>query len=239
MELSFCITCMNRFEQISQTLLLNLKNNKNLKVEFVLVDFNSTDGLKQFILNNNDFKFYLKSKQLKYYFTTSLKNWHASIAKNTAHRLATGKILVNLDCDNFIGKDGGEYIINIFKKNNYNIILSQSKDLYGSGTFGRISISKDYFFKLGGYNELFYPMGYQDTDFINRAIKFNLKLIHLNEKNEALLNNKKDSIKNCHMNLTYERMETMNKLISKFNIDNNELTVNKFRKIIGVNIFRN
>ena len=32
------------------------------------------------------------------------------------------------------------------KKNNYNIILSQSKDLYGSGTFGRISISKDYFF---------------------------------------------------------------------------------------------
>ena len=55
MELSFCITCMNRFNQISKTLLTNLNDNKNEKVEFVLVDFNSSDGLKEYILNNKDF----------------------------------------------------------------------------------------------------------------------------------------------------------------------------------------
>ena len=102
MELSFCITCMNRFNQISKTLLTNLNDNKNEKVEFVLVDFNSSDGLKEYILNNKDFEKYLNTKQLRYFSTKELIHWHASIAKNTAHKLAKGKYVVNLDCDKLI-----------------------------------------------------------------------------------------------------------------------------------------
>jgi len=234
MELSFCITCMNRLHQISQTLLTNLKHNNNQSVEFILVDFNSSDGLKEYILDNNEFKRYLDTKQLKYNIIDRLKFWHASIAKNTAHNLATGKIVVNLDCDNYIGENGGDFIINIFKENNYNIILSQSKNIYGSGTFGRISLLKNNFIKLGGYDESFYPMGYQDTDLINRAVKYNLKLIHIDKNNKAIKNTKQDSIKNCNTNISYNKMEMFNKLKSNINIENNELTVNKYKNTIGI-----
>ena len=234
MELSFCITCMNRLNQISQTLLTNLKDNNNKNVEFILVDFNSSDGLKEYILGNNDFKKYLDTKQLKYYFIDKLKYWHASIAKNTAHNLATGKIVVNLDCDNYIGENGGNFIINIFKENNYNIVLSQSKNIYGSGTFGRISLLKNNFIKLGGYDESFYPMGYQDTDLINRATKYNLKLIHIDKNNKAITNTKQDSIKNCDTNIAYNKMEMLNRLKSCINIENKELIANKYKNTIGI-----
>ena len=234
MELSFCITCMNRLDQISKTLLTNLKHNNNQNVEFILVDFNSSDGLKKYILENNDFKKYLDTKQLKYYFTDKLLFWHASIAKNTAHNFATGKIIVNLDCDNYIGENGGDFIINIFKENSYNIILSQSKNIYGSGTFGRISLIKNTFIKLGGYDESFYPMGYQDTDLINRAIKYNLKLIHINQNNKAIKNTKLESIKNCNTDISYNKMEMLNRLKSSINIENKELIANKYKNTIGI-----
>jgi len=234
MELSFCITCMNRLDQIALTLLTNLKNNNNKNVEFILVDFNSSDGLKEYILENNDFKKYLDTKQLKYYFTNKLKYWHASIAKNTAHNFATGKIVVNLDCDNYIGENGGNFIIDIFKENNYNIIFSQSKNIYGSGTFGRISLLKVHFINLGGYDESFYPMGYQDTDLINRAIKYNLKLIHIDKNNKAIKNTKQESIKNCNTNISYNKMEMLNRLKSSINIENKELIANKYKNTIGI-----
>ena len=92
---------------------------------------------------------------------------------------AKGKYIVNLDCDNFIGNKGDELILNIFSENEDNIIISQTNNIVSSGNGGRISISKDNFIKLGGYDESFYPMGYQDYDLIERAKKFGLKYINV------------------------------------------------------------
>jgi predicted glycosyltransferase involved in capsule biosynthesis len=228
MELSFCITCMNRTNYLKKTLLKNLIDNKNSKVEFILVNFNSVDGLENYINNNNEIKKYLVTKQLKYFNYEKLKYWHSSIAKNIAHNYASGNILVNLDCDNFIGENGGDFIINYFKQLGNNIILSQSKEIFGSGTAGRISILKNNFKKLGGYNEYFFPMGYQDTDLIERAKKINLKHINISKNNDAIVNNKKESLINCDTNIDYITMENCNKLISKINLENNEYVANKY-----------
>tara|TARA_Y100000389_G_C17448334_1_gene513029 strand:- start:1319 stop:2014 length:696 start_codon:yes stop_codon:yes gene_type:complete len=228
MELSFCITCMNRTNYLKKTLLRNLNDNKNSKVEFILVNFNSVDGLENYINNNNEIKKYLVTKQLKYFNCEKLKYWHSSIAKNIAHNYASGNILVNLDCDNFIGENGGDFIINYFKQLGNNIILSQSKEIFGSGTAGRISILKNNFKKLGGYNEYFFPMGYQDTDLIERAKKINLKHINISKNNDAIVNNKKESLINCDTNIDYITMENCNKLISKINLENNEYVANKY-----------
>ncbi len=228
MELSFCITCMNRTNYLKKTLLKNLIDNKNSKVEFILVNFNSVDGLENYINNNNEIKKYLVTKQLKYFNCEKLKYWHSSIAKNIAHNYASGNILVNLDCDNFIGENGGDFIINYFKQFGNNIILSQSKEIFGSGTAGRISISKNNFKKLGGYNESFFPMGYQDKDFIERAKRINLKHINVSKNNDAIINNKKESLINCDTNIDYITMENCNKLISKINLENNEYVANKY-----------
>lgn len=47
-SLSFCITCKNRLAQIKQTLRQNLEDNRygRDKIEFVLVDFGSTDYVR-------------------------------------------------------------------------------------------------------------------------------------------------------------------------------------------------
>ena len=49
-----CITCMNRIHQIKQTLKKNLNYNINSKhkIEFIIVDFGSSDGLKEYVLES-------------------------------------------------------------------------------------------------------------------------------------------------------------------------------------------
>ena len=106
-SLSFCITCKNRLHQISHTLGQNLNDNLSHRedIEFVVVDFGSTDGLKEWVISN--FREHLTSGYLRYYYTDELPCWHMSTAKNTAHLLARNDILVSLDCDNYTGYQGG------------------------------------------------------------------------------------------------------------------------------------
>lgn len=233
--ISFCITCLNRLYQLKQTLPVNLKNNDPKYVEFILVDFNSNDGLKKYIYKN--FRKELKSNYLKFYSTNQLKYWNASIAKNTAHILANNSFIVNLDCDNFTGQDGGKKLLDIHN-DNPNSIIHQTDFIRGSGNTGRISLSKDNFIKLGGYNESFYPSGYNDPDLINRAIAFNIKYISWTNVNynQCIKNSKEENIKNCNSNLNWEQMNRMNKLISEFNIENQELVANKHKKKLGISI---
>ena len=231
-KISYCISIMNRLYQLKETLQDNI-NNSSDQSEFIIVDYNSNDGLKEYIYNN--FENELTSGKLKYYFTDKIKYWHASICKNTTHMIANGKYLVNLDCDNFIGNNGDELIINTFNDNGDNIIISQSDYIMGSGNAGRISILKENFIKLGGYDESFYPMGFQDYDLIKRGEKMGIKLINLNKNNNCIKNTKEESIKNIGIKLEYKKMNNINKLLSMVNIDNNNLKANLFRGI-GISI---
>jgi predicted glycosyltransferase involved in capsule biosynthesis len=224
--LSYCISIMNRLYQLKETLRENI-NNSSENSEFIIVDFNSNDGIKEYIYNN--FQNELQSKKLKYYFTDEIKYWHASICKNITHFKANGKYIVNLDCDNFIGNNGDELILNTFNKKGDNIIISQTNNIVSSGNGGRISISKDNFINLGGYDESFYPMGYQDYDLIERAKKYGLEYININKNNKAIFNSKNDSIKNIGIKMDYNKMNNINKLLSKVNIENNNLKVNIYR----------
>lgn len=226
--LSYCISIMNRLHQLKETLRKNIENSTD-KSEFILVDYNSNDGLQDYIYSN--FKEELSSGKLKYYYTDKIKYWHASICKNSTHMRACGKYIVNLDCDNFIGKNGDDIIINTFLQNGDDIIISQTNNIMSSGNGGRISITKDNFINLGGYDESFYPMGYQDYDLIERAKKYGLKYININKNNKAIVNSKSESIKNVGISMDYTKMNQMNKLLSKINIDNNNLKVNLIRGI--------
>lgn len=220
LKLSFCITCKNRVSQIRQTLPVNLENNKidSLFVEFILVDFGSTDGLKEWIGEN--FKQELKSGYLKYYYTEKLSSWHASIAKNTAHFYADNDILVNLDCDNYTGYRGGKFVIQQFiQSKDFKIVLHQFNQ-YGDGSFGRIGVLRRFFDAIGGYDESFEPMGYQDADLISRLELLGLRYVRLNDEryNQAEKNTKMQSIVNVNTSLSWKQMENRNKEKSRKNI---------------------
>lgn len=211
--LSFCITCKNRFHQISKTLEKNLDDNRMHAewIEFVLVDFGSTDGLKEWVLKN--FSKDIEQGYLRYYYTEKLKNWDASIAKNTAHKLANNEIVVNLDCDNFTGYLGGQFIIRQFILYK-NIVLHQFKGDPTDGSFGRIAAMKEDFTLVGGYDESFEPMAYGDTDLLNRLKSLGLKYLNksLDKYIHTIKNSKQDSVANTNSKYNYEDMFEINKL---------------------------
>lgn len=225
--LSFCTTCKNRFHQISRTLRKNLEDNRLHKdwVEFILVDFGSMDGLRDWVVNN--FIDDLESGFLKYYYTEQLRNWHASIAKNTAHWCANNEIVVNLDCDNFTGYLGGQFVIKQFL-NKTDIICHQFSGNIKDGSFGRIAVLQKYFDYLGGYNESFEPMGFQDVDMLKRLYKIGLEYHTLKNSKycKAIANTKGESIRYTNSSITYPEMDRINGNMSIKNLNEGHLIAN-------------
>ena len=237
-RLTFCIACKNRFWQISKTLPLNLHHNYDDRnfVKFVLVDFGSSDGLKDWVLA--DFKKEIDCGYLKYYFTEALPNWHASIAKNTAHYHSNGDILVNLDCDNFTGKRGGKFIIEQFDELGDKVILHQFSGDYNDGSFGRIGVKKKYFSFIGGYDESLLPMSFQDIDLIERLTLLGLKykLVTNLAYNAAIKNTKEESVINTGSKLKYIDMNCLNYLLSSGKLRHGEVIANNGKFGIRENV---
>ena len=174
---SFCISHKNRFSQISETLKQNLDDNRldEGKIEFVLVDFESDEDITKWVSEN--FKKELETGYLKFYRAKGLEGWHAPRAKNTSHRLGSGKILVNLDGDNFTGYRGGIFVYSNFMAHNCDICLWQFSGTFNDGSFGRIAAARDTFMAIGGYNEELLEMGYQDRDLVTRLEVYGAKVV--------------------------------------------------------------
>ncbi len=101
--------------------------------------------------------------------------WHLSLAKNISHTLASGDILLNLDCDNRIG-EALKQIRETFEANVGALHLWSGR--YGDGTCGRIAIRRELFFNAGGYDESFRPMAYQDEDLLARLRDMGAAVLH-------------------------------------------------------------
>lgn len=239
--LSFCITCKNRFHQIRQTLRKNLDDNRSMQdsIEFILVDFGSQDGLREWVITH--FQNELNSGYLKFFYTEELPYWHFSIAKNTAHLLCRNDILVNLDCDNFTGVHGAQFVINQFMHYPYPMLLHQCSDDGYDGSFGRISIRRSDFVSAGGYDESFEPAGYQDMDLINRLGA--MGILRIEEKNslynQAIRNSKEECINQVHSHYaTWREMDRHNAALSKKNISSGCLVANNGTFGIRHNLFQ-
>lgn len=242
-SLSFCITCMNRLHQIKQTLRKNLDDNRKHMdiIEFVLVDLGSTDGLRQWIEEN--FIDDMDSGYLRYYYTEELTFWHASIAKNTSHILAKNEIVVNLDCDNFTGEEGGQFVLdNMMKYELYNPVIHQFSNKFGDGSFGRIALSKKNFLIIGGYDESLGPHGYEDINLLQRLWVKGHAYIHLADEkyNTAIANTKEEGVVNINTNVAWLEMNRQSRLVSVRNITSGRIVANKTQGYIGItkNIYR-
>ena len=233
-RISFCTAIKNRRFQIEKTLLKNLKDNEHSisSTEFVILDCGSQDRVSEWILS--EFKEYLDIGYLKLFKIFDFNYWHASIAKNTAHYLAEGSILVNLDCDNFTGFNGGEHLSVLYEDNEYIKCCHQwCRKEWFSGNYGRISFERNFFEELGGYDESFNGMGYQDTDILNRAERMTpgcIKNLSSITYNQSIKNDKNFSIKNLkpsEKEKGFFEINSENEKKSIKNINNNKLVANK------------
>lgn len=179
-KISFCITCMNRLQHLKKTLRRNIKHNSDYpNLEFILLDYNSNDGLQKWVFKN--FKKELLAGTLVYYRTTEPQYFHMANAKNISHLLASGNIVCNLDADNYTGRDFA-FFINSTMQSSTDVIGVHQKDTKNNPVFihgcgGRIFLTKDNFLKLGGYDENFVGWGHEDEDFKIRAYTLGLEKV--------------------------------------------------------------
>jgi hypothetical protein len=175
---------MNRRVHLQQTLSKNLSDNSDYdQVEFVLLDYNSTDNLEEYI--REYFSEYLHNGRLVYYKTRDPKYFDRSHSRNMAFRLAAGEVVCNLDADNFTGKGFAAYINSCFKeseKSFFTTFSSKAGRGFKKDILGRICILKSEFMVVSGYDESMTGYGFEDLDLIQRLRLSGLKDIIIDDR---------------------------------------------------------
>jgi hypothetical protein len=218
--ISYCTTCCNRLWQLALTLPDNLKSLKENE-ELILVNYGSTDNLNRYIQSSKLCLEFIENKKLIYAEVLDVKTYHCSKAKNIAHRLGNGNFLVNLDADNFNFEINDK--IQKYKDKKCLIYFGN-----GGDTCGRIAIEKNGFYGIGGYDESFMPMGFQDIDLILRACELGFGLEFFKEQINSinLKNSKAEKMINTGL-VSWEECNRTNTLISEENRRNKQFVVNK------------
>ena len=148
--LSFCTVAMNRLHHIRQTLPVNMRQNNSDSIQFVLLDYNSTDGLEEYI--KSMFITEIKNGRLVYYKNKEATYFDRSHSRNMIFCLADGEILCNLDADNYAGPGFGEYILSLFSSQS-NICLTGLRNKYNIfDATGKLCVRKNDF--------LIYPISF-------------------------------------------------------------------------------
>ena len=171
-KISICTVSMNRIFHVRETLPTNIIDNHGYKnIEFVLLDYNSTDGLGEWVKNNMGE--HIKSGLLKYYKTTTPNYFDRSHSRNLVSNLATGDIIALIDADNYTGKDYAEWISNKFVSEGESSIITciDSNNLIFRDQGGKCAFHKNYFKASRGFDESMHGYGFEDVDFIRRLIQ--------------------------------------------------------------------
>ena len=161
---AFCTTCKNRADHIKKILPPSLQGNP--KSKFIIINYGTEDDLLEYLFSNH--KRELDSGQLVVYSHFDAPKFRMAHAKNMAHRLAVmegADILVNLDGDNFAGAGFEDFAVSNLGPKTF-LWANMVKGEMTRGVSGRIAVSKEAFFKVGGYDESkFIHWGSDDKDF--------------------------------------------------------------------------
>ncbi len=181
-KISFCVVCMNRLHQLKQTLLQNIKDNEDYdELEFIVLDYNSKDGMENWI--NANMASYINNGRMVYYKTNDPDKWSPSHSKNLAFKLATGDIICSIWADYYTGKNFAKYVNDTFSADN-NIVITPI-DFYKTrknynppgDVLGKVCVKKEDFLRIKGFDERMDRHGFEDYDFINRLEMIGVKRI--------------------------------------------------------------
>lgn len=191
-RISFCTTCMGRLHYLCQTLPENITTNRvhAPHIEFVLLDYNSNDNLKEWLLSA--MRPELESGLLSVYRTDEPPFFQEAHAKNVAHCLSTGEIVCNLDADNFVVPGYIRFVWDELSKQPASIFFGRGRD-----ATGRVTLLRKHFLEMSGYNENMRGYGYTDVDLIHRAHRhLGLKRRQLGRFNRFISHSHAERVKN-------------------------------------------
>ncbi|MCP4242686.1 MAG: hypothetical protein GY772_19190 [bacterium] len=176
-----CTASFCRGHQLLRALPINLVTMQRYRglVTWVIVCFEDSSGdsdrITQWVRENGEEA--IAAGLLVFKVGVGMNFWHASYGKNTSHRVAVESLgpnppprvaLVNLDNDNLPGKD---FIPAVMaealapRRAQLPVCMLFSGM---SGTVGRMVYWARDFFRIGGYDQSFEPMGFQDIDLRDR-----------------------------------------------------------------------
>ena len=210
---SFYTTCKNRLEHLRVTLPKNLSNHAaDENVEFVVLDYDSGDGLEEWIKGN--MMGYIESGKLSYYRVTGYPKFQMSHSKNVAAKLTKGSILCNIDSDNETGHMFSEWLRKSVRNGRWAGTESFTDDFGGRQAFTRSD-----FYALAGFDEQLVGWGSDDFDIAARAGLIGLKCVEvpvvykysLSHSNELRSRYMEIDDKDKSNNLNLERAKTNHK----------------------------
>lgn len=175
MKLSYCTTCHNRLWQLQLTLPHNVQYLKSGEVELVIVAFND-DSVLPFLQSNyadylNDCRIRVIEHRENKLFADGSR-WSCGYVKDIAHCQAMGKVLFNLDADNFIDDDLHHALLTLPPNT---ILITKQSEWLPDGRSGRIGCHKADYGKIRyrdkGRND--------DGDFMLRTYLAGIKKIQI------------------------------------------------------------
>lgn len=229
--ISVCTTCMNRIDDIAQTLPKNLEDNEDYgPAEFILLDYGSGDGLGVWVRDH--LKQYINSGRLSYYRTEQNK-FRPNHSRNVTFRLSRGEVVVNVDADNFMHKGFLTRINQCASAAESGVlIVPQSFLAPGSDRFylrGRFAVYRKDLFDLGGFDEeLDSNYSHDDVSFVLRAMLSGFKTVRfedrfVDDRLETPLPRRTEMFANRNL----YRGKLANERITKRKLSRCELKVNK------------
>jgi len=223
-SISICTTAMDRLEDVQKTLEKNIQDNASYPdIEFVLLDYNSKDGLSKWIKAR--MMGYIEDGILNYYRTEEPKYYSMAHSRNLAFRLARGQIVNNVDADSFTCPGFAGYINKLANQIPDKCIFAKGRRMIR----GRLGFYKDEFINsLGGYDESFEGYGHDDHDIVHRAWGLGFKMAWFGSKYFSKTESPKHQTSN-YKDKNWKYTEMRNKTLSFLNI-----ALGKFRANMGV-----
>lgn len=222
-KISICTTVMNRLENLKRTLPQNVSDNRDYpNLEFVILDYNSSDGLEEWMRGGAWLHFEIpKTFLINYYRTTEPQYYSMAHSRNVAFRVAQGDIVVNVDADGFTTPGFATYLNRLANEQPRKAIFAKGKKLMR----GRLGFFKDEFVnELGGYDEDLLGYGHDDHDLLHRAWGLGYKLMWFGGQYCRLVDDHHKHQGGNYQHSSWKYTERRNKLLSLYN-----LSVGKFK----------
>lgn len=243
-SISICTTCMNRLHDLEYTLPKNLEDNKHYsKLEFVLLDYNSTDGLGDWVKRN--MMRHIKSGRLVYYRTEDPVFFQPNHSRNLSFRLATGQLVANVDSDNFTHAGYAKRLNQCASVADNRIIILPSNFLEPntnrSKLKGRFALYKSDIEQMRGFDEdLDDGFGNDDLNFVFRAFVNRFKIVRFESKytEDRLETSNADRVKYVR-NKNYEEGKANNQRIMEEKLCRGLLSVNPGRSWGAATVVKN
>lgn len=221
--ISYCIPCGNRAGDLKHVMPLVIRSaNNSPPVEILVLDYNSTDDLDDYMESLRDIDLaegttisYIKYNKGKYY--------HNAHARNLVSLAAKGEYIIAAASDIYLEKMFFSRVKKELKASQRSFLRLDSRTMVGI-----IVLKKSEFIEAGGYDERFDLYGSEDRDLNSRLERRGLEYGLIARKYLHTLKNPPEiKGQNYRLNLSKSRMTHEMAKIYQENVENHVLVANQ------------